>query len=297
MSSKSLIIGGSGYVGKSLARLMGADNYVATYSKSSLPNGLHFDATANSLKKLLQETGNIFHTAYLLYGITNIDECFKNKQLSRSTNVDSYKRVLSDLFDADIKVIFASSDAVFDGTRGNWTELDTPNPIIMYGRQKLEVENFIKESKTDSVIARLSKVIGSEVGGGNLLYELACQVFSGSKIRYVSGLITNPIDSNDVARLLIELSSKKYTGLYHLSGSRAISRKETVEILYSELNKINDKLKLNLEGVTQTELGLMETRPLNVSMVSKKVQDQTGISVNSIEQICKIFAKNLLSKI
>ena len=120
--ARYLILGASGFIGAHLYAALGPARAVATYHKTPVPGALHFDATRMRLRdSILGGTHNFTH-AFLLHGVTNIDQCARDPDLAYAVNVTGHKRVIDDLLAAHIVPVFASSDAVFDGTHGLWTE-------------------------------------------------------------------------------------------------------------------------------------------------------------------------------
>jgi len=82
----------------------------------------------------------------------------ENLEKSKALNVDSIKRILNRLKEWEIKPIFASSEFVFDGKKGNYKETDEVNPILLYGKQKVAIEDYIQSQFKDYLIFRLAKV-------------------------------------------------------------------------------------------------------------------------------------------
>ena len=94
--------------------------------------------------------------AILLLADRNPNNCFKNREYTNLLNVTSIKKILNYLKKYNIKPVFISSDYVFDGKKGNYSEKDKPQPVITYGFQKLEVENYIQSNFEKYLIFRVS---------------------------------------------------------------------------------------------------------------------------------------------
>src|SRR5262249_51950009 len=139
VSRPFLILGASGFIGAHLHAALGPERGVATYHRTPIAGGLRFDPlTMRVGETILPNAPGLTH-AFVLYGMTNIDQCARCPELAHRINVESVKRVIDDLIAAGIVPVFASSDAVFDGTREMWTELDPVNPVLTYGRHKAEI--------------------------------------------------------------------------------------------------------------------------------------------------------------
>ena len=134
---KVLIIGGSGYLGKHLFSALGPENSIATYNNSPMQGGIYFNSLTMSLGDILDDPGGFSH-AVILLGDTKPDSCAADIERSRALNVQSIKSIISELLDWDVKPVFASTEVVFDGTKGGYVESDDVKPILVYGEQKVE---------------------------------------------------------------------------------------------------------------------------------------------------------------
>ena len=90
------------------------------------------------IKKILTVIDGISHAVILLRD-TNPEACVSDIEYSRALNVEGIVRIIDCLKERKIKPVFASTEVVYDGERGNYTEEDTPNPILEYA------QNIIKK--------------------------------------------------------------------------------------------------------------------------------------------------------
>ena len=134
---KTLIIGASGKIGKYLLEY-GNNDYVYTYNKKRIHKGIHFDITKNNLNKLCKKFS--INKIVLLLGITDPDECYKNKNYSNLINVIKTKEMIDCIIKKKIYFIFFSSEFVFSGKKGNYSEITLPKPNQLYGKQKYLIE-------------------------------------------------------------------------------------------------------------------------------------------------------------
>ncbi|MDX9975898.1 MAG: sugar nucleotide-binding protein, partial [FCB group bacterium] len=106
----------------------------------------------------------IVHTAAL----ADIDFCEKNKAMADKVNVGVTRELAKLCADLGSKLIVCSTDTVFDGEKGMYTEEDIPRALNHYAKTKIEAEGIVRESLPNSVVARLSLVMGLPVmGAGN----------------------------------------------------------------------------------------------------------------------------------
>ena len=110
---KTLIIGGSGKIGKFFS---GKDkNYVLTYNKNKINNGLKFNICKDDISKLIIK--NNVNKLVLLGAISDPDACFLNKKNSERINVKYTKKIIDKLVNKNIYLIFLSSEFVYCGLK------------------------------------------------------------------------------------------------------------------------------------------------------------------------------------
>jgi dTDP-4-dehydrorhamnose reductase len=122
MASRYLIIGASGFTGSRLFSFLGPDDAVATYFKKLVAGGVFFEAASMRLADTVLKRHNGMTHAFLFHGVTNIETCAFDPQGTARVNVVGVCAVINDLIKHTIVPVFASSNAVFDGSRGMWTE-------------------------------------------------------------------------------------------------------------------------------------------------------------------------------
>ena len=138
---KTLIIGGSGKIGKYLLEKKNK-NYINTYNKKKIRHGIHFNIAKDNLNKLLDKFP--INKIILLSAISNPDECYNNKNYSNLINVIKNKKVIDCAIKKNIYFIFFSSEFIFCGKKKNYCETDKVNPNNLYGKQKYQIEEYIK---------------------------------------------------------------------------------------------------------------------------------------------------------
>lgn len=292
IKKKILILGGSSYIGRHLLDVLGKDRAIATYYKKPINNGIYFDALSMDLSQILKDLCPISH-AVILLGDSNPEICAKNIEKSNALNIDSIKSIVKSLNDRQIKPIFCSSEFVFDGEKGNYSEEDQVNPILVYGKQKVEIEKYIQNTCDNFIIVRFSKVFGSEKGDGTLFTNWLDAITSNQKIYCAYDQIFSPIYIKDVINSVTDLIDNDCNGIYHLSGKKSFSRIDLLEIL---LKHVRDSSQIKTEVVKCSihDFPLLEKRPLNVSMKPDKLIRATKIQLHDVEIVCKRIAKKYI---
>ena len=223
--------------------------------------------------------------AVILLGDTDPESCAADLKRSEALNVDSVVAVIRYLTGRRIKPVFISSELVFDGTKGGYTESDPVNPVLTYGRQKVEVEKYLRSFCDSYAVVRLAKVFGGEPGGGTLFTRWLAAIERGETIRCATDQIFSPIFVDDAAEGIVRLIDADAGGLFHLAGAKAYRRIELLEML---LSRLNGRLREDVKVVRCSihDFKLREKRPLDVSMRPDKFLEATGMKLKDAETIC-----------
>lgn len=285
--TKILLLGGSSFVGRYLFKYLGPKKAIATYFRNPIENGIYFDALSMDLSRIIKEPNAISH-AVILLGDTNPETCAADKEKSQALNVDSIKSILGQLKEKNIKPIFISTEFIFDGMKGNYTETDTPNPILTYGRQKLEIENYLHDNFKDFVILRLSKVFGSERRDGTIFSKWLeiIEQNANAAIPCADDQIFSPIYVDDVVVGIVGAIENNLSGIFHLASNKPFIRIELLNMLLSYLNEINP-ITIKVIPKSIHDFGLIEKRPQDVSMDPAKIVKAIKLNLSKIEIICK----------
>ena len=180
---RAIVIGASGFIGRHLMARLGPDQAVGTYHRHAIPNGVSFDGTNGRIDELLGRLPTGITLAFVLHGAIDTEACARDPIGTAEINVEGVWRVLRGLLDAGIRPVYVSTEYVFDGTRGGWRETDLAVPSTQYGIQKLEVERRLTADPRPSLIVRLSRVVGTEVGTHSVLGPWIEEIRAGKTMR------------------------------------------------------------------------------------------------------------------
>ena len=290
-SPRFLIVGAAGFVGSHLFTRLGPGRALGTYHRTSLAGGVYFDAATMHISEVLQAAPDVTH-AFLLHGIGKLDECERDSAGTAKINVEGMHQIIDELTARDIKIIFTSSDAVFDGTRGNWTEDDATNPVMTYGKQKVDVERYLAATSKNWIVARLSKVVGSDPVDHSLFGEWVRRIDAGEPIRCAGDLVMTPIYVEDVITALIELAEGEFRGIYNVCGPRSMSRLELLNIFIAAVCKFRT-VDSAVIPCSIRDFPFNETRPLNQAMSPDKLFRALGHEFENMESVCGRIAEEV----
>jgi dTDP-4-dehydrorhamnose reductase len=222
---RMLITGGSGYLGGWVARLARTDWRVsATYFTHAADEphvawhrlDLRDEAAVATLVDEARPTV-IVHTAACNPGYSDDFE---------ATNAGGARHIARAAAACGARLIHLSTDALFDGTKGNYVEEDPPTPITPYGRSKALGEEEVRASSAEAVIVRTSLIYGWRPHIGRQTRWMVEDLSAGKPVRLFTDVLRCPIWVETLAAAVVELAGMNYTGVLHVAGAQALSRYE-----------------------------------------------------------------------
>jgi dTDP-4-dehydrorhamnose reductase len=231
MQRKILITGASGFLGRYLLKHSPDEAQVLaqffTHSVHSIyPNikTIRLDLLLPKLDQLMQfEPDVIVHTA----AISSIDTCELNPDLAWSINFEATQKLSEIAKQNHARFIFLSTDTVFDGTHGNYSERDTPNPLNVYAQTKFESEKYIQEDLDNSVIVRPALFYGKSLNGSPSFTQIALEKLkAGEPVTVFTDQYRSPVPVAQLAQAIWKLVDMNFCGIIHVGGSERISRSE-----------------------------------------------------------------------
>ena len=293
---KLLITGASGLFGGKLAQLATTKGYTiySGYNKDKPKFGIpiQFDITNKThTQQVFQKTqvDTIIHAASL----TNVDTCERKRNQAWKTNIQGTKHIVQAAKKTQTYLIYISTDYVFDGEKGNYTETDKPNPINYYGQTKLKAEQQI-QTLQNYCIARPSVIYGSTPAAGKTNFALWTikQLKNEKPVKMATDQYTSPTLNTNLANMTLEIAEQKLTGTYHLSGATPINR-------YDFAKKIAKTFNLDpnlIFPVSIDDFSFPAKRPKNSSLNTRKAQQDLKNKPLEIDQALKILKKELNQK-
>lgn len=210
MSGRIYVVGASGYVGSAVASCLGttAASVVGTHcSGPSVHSRTGFDFWTDDPGELLPADGVVF--AAHVEGFERPVERFERR-------VDALTRACS-----DCRFVYLSSDAVFDGEDGPYTEDAPTRPQTAYGRRTAQFEERVRDNCSDFCIVRPSYVYGY---AGGVLDDRLRVTFralrSGERPEYFDDMYRSPVEVNRLARVVRRAYESDFVGTLHAGGPR-----------------------------------------------------------------------------
>ena len=168
-----------------------------------------------------------------------------------------------------IPFVYFSTEYVFDGEAGPYTEDSPVSPVSEYGRSKALGEQAVMEAHSRALIVRTTVVYGHDPNGKNFLYGLRRNLAAGSRMRVPNDQISTPTYNRDLARATTLLVERGETGIFHICGPQLLSRYDFA-VRCAGVMGLDAGL---IDGVPTAELGQKARRPLNAGLLTGRLRE------------------------
>jgi dTDP-4-dehydrorhamnose reductase len=160
--------------------------------------------------------------------IADIDYCQQHPEEATRINFEATRHLAELCAEHKTRMIFCSTDTVFDGEHSPYKEDDVPFPVNHYGHTKVQAEEAVRGVVANAVVARVALVMGfSATGSGNaFLPKLMANLAAGKPTSLPENELRSPVDVITLATALLELAGNDFTGTLHLSGNTQLIRTE-----------------------------------------------------------------------
>lgn len=261
---KTLVLGGSGFVGYYLAKHFNAISASAHqkegYVKLDITNKEEVSEVLNKIKPEL-----IINSA----AIADVDLCEKEKEMAMLVNGYAVEWLSSLSKEIGAEFVQISTDYVFDGLTGNYKEEDTLNPINEYGKSKLIGEE--NALKNDAIVLRIEMPYGLNLAKNkNVFFEsVITNLKAGNPVNAALDQIISPTFVEEIPKAVEVLVGKGANGIFHMASKEHFSRFEFVNIIADVFNFD----KTIIKPVKLDDFKMLAKRPkntfLNIDKISK----------------------------
>ncbi len=292
---KLLITGSNGLLGQKIVNqlLKNKHQFLATSQgvnrNKYCPDGNYqsLDITQESeVNDLINEYSptHIIHTAAL----TNVDECELNQEQCELINVLGTQYLFNAAKNINAHFQLLSTDFVFDGIKGNYSEMDSVNPLSVYAQSKVDAEKLLIESDYSNwSIARTIIVygVGENLSRSNLLVWAKNSLPKGESMKVIDDQFRAPTWADDLAWGCVKICELNKTGIFHLSGPETYSIYEIVALIAQYFNWSME----NVEKISSKELDQPATRPSQTGFNLSKAKSELGYKPKNIIETLDLF--------
>lgn len=272
---KILIIGASGLVGGNMYKLFLEKEHevIGTHQAFSTSFTQTFDASLDYAKVSSDFYVNFAPDVIInCAALTNVDYCETHQEESFQKTVVSSQNIVSLAERVNSKLIYISTDYVFDGSHGPYIEDDSVNPINVYGRHKLLAEE-IANRYPDSLILRVTNVYGNECRNKNFVSRIINTIEQGNylSLKLPIDQYATPVNAYDIAKVADLLIQNNKTGIYHVGSTDYYNRYQLAKKI---LKYFKNYQNYKIETFLTAELKQSALRPLLGGLVSKKLLNE-----------------------
>jgi dTDP-4-dehydrorhamnose reductase len=273
---KILITGASGLLGINLALEAAKEHSVIGLVNNQRVQTKSFQVlqadllTSGAVERILNQTQPdwVIHCAAL----ANVDACEAEPARAYQLNTEVPHILAKHVARGGARLLHVSTDAVFDGQRGQYSEEDKPNPLSTYAKTKLDGELAVAQTDPTAIIARVN-LFGWSISGKRSLAEFFYYNLKANKpLKGFTDVYSCPLLANDLANIFLEMLALELQGLYHVVSSECGSK-------YDFGLQIAGKFGLNeslIEPISVMDAGLKAARSPRLTLRTEKLKQALG---------------------
>ena len=296
VKNRILITGSNGMLGQRAVQFYSSKENVELLATSveekSVVNSVEYISSdiknRDSIKKVIHDycPDFIVHTA----AFTNVDISEKLREDAWKINVKGVEYIAEAARALDAHIIHISTDYIFDGKDGPYSENAKPNPVGYYGRTKLASENTLRISNTFFTILRTNVLYGIALNSRpDFVRWVVNSLRNNEQIRIVKDQINNPTFIDDLVQAINKIVEFRKTGVYNIGGKEFLSRLDFT-------NRIADYFNLSkslIFPITTEELKQPARRPLKSGLLILKAETELGYKPHTINESLAAMKKEL----
>jgi dTDP-4-dehydrorhamnose reductase len=288
-----LVTGASGLLGSKLVEILLRKGYVvyAGYNenkpKAGLPVKLDVSNEGDVKRAFdISRPEVVVHAAAL----TNVDACELKKELAWSINVVGTRNIVKLSKKYSAFMIYISTDYVFKGDKGMYSEDDPTEPVNYYGYTKLKGEEEVRLLE-EHCIARTSVIYGSIPAAGKVNFALWVidKLRKGEKVRALTDQWNSPTLNVNLAEMIVEIAERRLLGTFHLAGATRISRYDFARLIARKFN-LDERL---IQPIMSNEISWIAQRPRDSSLNVEKASRTLKIKPLDIHRSLEILRSEL----
>lgn len=292
MSEIFLVTGAAGNIGVRVTRRLAREGVVISTVHDYLPAGLEaerLDITdAEAVERLV---ARVRPTVVVnLAALADANVCEKNPEQARAVNAEGAGTVARAAARAGAFLIHISTDLVFDGEKGMYTEDDRADPLSVYGKTKLAGEWAALGSGARVAVIRVSIVFGAGSGKRPNFFETAvAKARAGEAVSVFTGEWRSFMYAEDAAEAVAMVARARAAGVWHAAGPERMSRFGFTQALFTALGLPHEALR----PVAIADLPGQAPRPADCSLDSARLIRATGWRPQSAREAIPLFAAEL----
>mgnify|MGYP006088719523 CR=1 FL=1 len=229
----------------------------------------------------------VFNTA----AMTNVDLCENERAMCDKLNIHAVGLLANSCLKIDAHLIHISTDFVFDGKDGPYSENDIPNPLSYYGKSKYKSEKLLNTHLCKSSILRTIVLFGiaENLTKNNIVLWAKDQLENSNKINIIDDEFRAPTLAEDLAEACVLVAQKKAFGVFHICGKDLMS---IYEMVVAIANFYNFDVNL-INRISATKLNQKAKRPPKTGFILDKAINKLGYNPHSFKECLIIIEEQL----
>jgi dTDP-4-dehydrorhamnose reductase len=216
---------------------------------------------------------------------TSVDWCEGHPELAEQVNVQASAFLAEVAQELNSQFVYISTDAVFDGSRGNYSETDRPAPLSVYAKSKLRGEEEVLRRHSSALIVRVS-IYGWNVQPKQSIAEWVLdEIGAGRRVHGFADVYFCPMLANDLAEVLLTMLDRGLRGIYHVGSSERISKYDFAKRLAMTFNLGVDRVV----PISIVAAKLRAPRPIDPSLNTEKIRAALGRPMPDIDSGLRQF--------
>ena len=267
------VTGASGLLGRALvdALMQRGHKVIAGVHRArhAWPPGMEILPLDLTIERSVSEFATLAQADWIIHaaGMTDVDRCETEAASAALLNHAATRTLVDAVRTMPTRIVYLSTDYVFDGQNGPYREDGKPNPINVYGRTKYEGETAVRDAGAKQVIVRSAGFLG--IGGPErptFVERMIDTMRHHPPLRAAYDQLSNITPVEYLARSIVEIIEGGWSGLWHVAGQGVVSRYD----LALQLARLLDVPSTEVQRVAYAELGRPAKRPLNGGLVVEK---------------------------
>lgn len=277
---KVLVTGANGQLGYDVVKELQKQNIECYGASRQDFDIVDFEATENFIKNYMPDA--VIHCA----AYTAVDKAEDEQGLCYLVNASATENIAKICKKINAKMLYISTDYVFDGTKDGFYEVDDePNPINVYGKTKLLGEEAVQKILDKYFVVRISWVFGEH--GNNFVKTMLRLGKEHKEINVVADQYGSPTYTADLAPLVVEMIQTDKYGIYHATNEGVCTWAEFAE----EIFKIAG-MNVKVNHITTAEYPTRAKRPMNSKLGKEKLEFKGFRLLKNWKEVIKEFIIN-----
>ena len=295
MIGKVLITGAGGFVGGNIivqagkvGTILGLEKTPTDLARDNLIWHILDLQDSDALREIFTtvQPEVVVHTAAL----SDIDYCQAHHEEAERVNIGITRTLVELCAGAGVRMIYFSSDSIFDGRKGKYLEEDPPAPLHFYGKTKVQGEKLVQHGCDNWVIIRPSLIVGLPVleAGNSFLWRMIKELKLGRTVAFPKQEIRSPLDVITLSRAVLELAGNDYRGILHICGNDTMNR-------FYMAQRIAGKLGYPADSVIDKEPAVNSgraRRPRDVSLNNARAKTVLATPMLDFDQALELVIEN-----